>query len=950
MCYFFFKDDNDAQRSVPHALSAVLHQLCDAKRPLIQFPLEEYRKKGDKFTAEIETLWNLIVSATAQEDCGTVICILDGLDECQAESRERLLNALVGFYSAQPLEQAQPNNAQLKFLVTSRPYPSIERAFHKLPTIRLKAEDETASISEDIASVVTARVKEIGEIRHLTSQVQSKLAQRLIQNADRTFLWVSLILRMIEDSARLSQVALQKMLGTIPDSLDAIYEKILAQSKDVVAAEKLLHIILAAAKPLSPQQLNIALCVDEHHQSLADVNDDLEPDIESTVKELCGLFVRVIDDRVYLVHQTAREFLTKLSTEASIVSKGWRHSLDAYQSHKVLAQSCIRYVLLWAPLVSARLKKKVPHYEEILKWKDEKRGDEEDRYVSIAGDNKNESHVEDQWSERIRVAPLLWKQEKLIARKFKREVFLEYSGAYWHVHFNKSNAIPTDPLCQTALPLCDPRSCAYVIWLAMYDLYFISHRETLWASDGTESYFRPTSLTTASALRLSPIVALLLQHGNFSTAEQLGAALFRASQVGDLSVPKLLLEEGGDWINMADKYGYTSLHNAVNNGNQEFVELLIRKGASIDMADQKGWTSLHCAVDNGDQELVELLIHKGASIHQVTKHGLAPIHFAAHGFRSSIMKILVHHKAAVEAVDVFGQTALFKIHKDTSEPTEIVSMEATMDQLLEAKANLEHRDNNGVTPLISYIRGACLHQVEALLKRGASTDGVNGRVVASALQQSLKLQHGQDRIESSLKNFQLAHSIVGRPLLRYGVEDDDANNVGSGRAESLWTQLTTYGKAYGYDLEPNIEPLAWKYGIWAWEAIPHLMMPMNILTVLDPRTGECRWKTRDELITQQVHKLAAEDIEGLLVRPEDLVPDDSWKGIQIPRRAVTRPRLYYTRAAKPVQQRAESWRRARSNNTLIIHAAGPDAPEFNLISPAGHRRNKLRDVPAPAGL
>ena len=36
----------------------------------------------------------------------------------------------------------------------------------------------------------------------------------------------------------------------------------------IVAAEKLLHIILAAVNPLSSQQLDIALCIDEHHNHL----------------------------------------------------------------------------------------------------------------------------------------------------------------------------------------------------------------------------------------------------------------------------------------------------------------------------------------------------------------------------------------------------------------------------------------------------------------------------------------------------------------------------------------------------------------------------------------------------------------------------------------------------------------------------------------------------------
>ena len=104
------------------------------------------------------------------------------------------------------------------------------------------------------------------------------------------------MLEMIEESASRSQNALDKMISTVPSSLDTIYDKILLQSKNVASAKKLLHIILATAQPLSLKQLNIAFCIQEHHQSFTDLRKNLEPDIETTIKDLCGLFVRVLID------------------------------------------------------------------------------------------------------------------------------------------------------------------------------------------------------------------------------------------------------------------------------------------------------------------------------------------------------------------------------------------------------------------------------------------------------------------------------------------------------------------------------------------------------------------------------------------------------------------------------------------------------------------------------
>ena len=99
---------------------------------------------------------------------------------------------------------------------------------------------------------VTARVKEIGDAKRLTTAKQSELFQRLIRNPGGTFLWISLLLHMIENSGSASQGVIDQVFTNIPSSSDAIYEEILAQSKDVASAKDLLHIIVAAVEPMFP--------------------------------------------------------------------------------------------------------------------------------------------------------------------------------------------------------------------------------------------------------------------------------------------------------------------------------------------------------------------------------------------------------------------------------------------------------------------------------------------------------------------------------------------------------------------------------------------------------------------------------------------------------------------------------------------------------------------------
>jgi hypothetical protein len=122
--------------------------------------MTEFRNKEQKFTEEFGTLWKIFTTAATDPGCGNVICVIDALDECEESTRVQLIKCWVDFYS-----KPNANKPFLKFIVTSRPYRSIEAEFHDLQTIRLRAEDETDATSEDIKLVVKARVQTIGKKR-----------------------------------------------------------------------------------------------------------------------------------------------------------------------------------------------------------------------------------------------------------------------------------------------------------------------------------------------------------------------------------------------------------------------------------------------------------------------------------------------------------------------------------------------------------------------------------------------------------------------------------------------------------------------------------------------------------------------------------------------------------------------------------------------------------------
>lgn len=168
----------------------------------------------------------------------------------------------------------------------------------------------------------------------LSEKDRQILETELLAIEHRTYLWVYLIFDVIEgDSTIFTEADFRENIRKLPKTVEAAYDKILRRSCHVERARKLLHIVVAADRPLSLKEMAIALAIAENHRSYGDLeNELLSPDVlRRTIREACGLFVTVKASMVYLIHQTAREFLIQPLSSQSANSVQpflkWEHSL-----------------------------------------------------------------------------------------------------------------------------------------------------------------------------------------------------------------------------------------------------------------------------------------------------------------------------------------------------------------------------------------------------------------------------------------------------------------------------------------------------------------------------------------------------------------------------------------------------------------------------------------------
>jgi ankyrin repeat domain-containing protein 50 len=554
ICYFFFKDDDVKQKSVAHALSALLHQLFSQRKFLIQHAIPDYRSEGKLLPTLFHKLWTILTNAATNPKAGEVVCILDALDECEESGRYDIIKALSAFYKK--ANNTEGNPSKLKFLATSRPYLDIERRFamltHDIPTVHLQGENESKAISEEINLVIHFEAhKNIGLELKLNDSERSFLECKLSSMPHRTYLWLKLILEVIRSRASVTQKGIQQIVSTLPTTLEAAYEAILEKSSDKSRARKLLCIVVAAVRPLTLNEMNIALAIEDHHRSSKDLDLEDETRFKSAIRHFCGLFISVIDQKVYLIHQTAKEFLlAKTETYSGV----WKHSIKLAESELIVAKICITYLL----------------FAEFSSGFD------------------------------IGRQPQKSKAEQYIDKHH----YLGYAASQWAIHYQKAQAIADHGMLQSILNICDTQSQRFQNWFYVYRTLIHGYKTTPWFI---------SSIMVVSYFGHEAVVGLLLETGKVDVdskdMEYGQTPLSWAAERGHEAVVKLLLETGKvDVDSKGMEYGRTPLSRAAERGHEAVVKLLLETGkVDVDSKDKYGRTPLSWAAERGHEAVVKLL-------------------------------------------------------------------------------------------------------------------------------------------------------------------------------------------------------------------------------------------------------------------------------------------------------------------------------------------------------
>lgn len=620
---------------------------------------------------------------------GKILCILDALDECEQSGKGRLINSLNKFYS-----KVGPYDGHLKFIVTSRPYLDIEERFGNL-TIRLAGEDETELIRQEIDLVIRDRVSQIAVRKSLNHDTQKALEQRLLRTEHRTYLWLYLTLDSVEKAV---SVRTPKKMGAfidkLPNTIYEAYEAILHRSPDREKAKRLLHIVLAAVRPLTLREMNIALNIEMGQNSIQEVDLDPEDSLRSQIKNVCGLFVSVCDSQIYLLHQTAKEFLVSMPTNRQLegtvplLGHDWRHNLDLLQSNCILAKICLTYLCF-----------KIFEDEPFSIWDKLYYVSEQDAVEGKQCFAKHDllDYAVRYWNVNFRMAIQgdevsgLWRRvctQEANTQEAKR--FRSWSDLYW-------------TLGNTAIPIgsCLALGC-YFGHNAMVERLI----NDVGCNVDSEDKHRQTPLMWAAKLGHGKICQMLLSKDAQTERRDFGArtALLLAVMANQ-DTTAAILAAGGASADARDYQGSSPLSLIKQRRDQSMLYRLLNVNGDTSDTDTYDQTLLKNAA-LGRTETIRELFKMGASIRAMGPHEESPLNLAASGGHISTVRLLLEHGADVNHKNDRNETALNQVVQE--EHHEVVRT------LLDAGADPNIEDCLGHTPLqnaYTSLRGKSIAQL-----------------------------------------------------------------------------------------------------------------------------------------------------------------------------------------------------------------------------------------------
>ncbi|KAK4172256.1 hypothetical protein QBC36DRAFT_223078 [Triangularia setosa] len=295
---YFFCQATDSRINNATAILRGLIYLLARQQPRLLSHLQEY-SDASKSLSEDAVAWvalsKILWGMLEDPNLKVTYLVIDALDECVTDL-PKLLDFIVRISSG-----------HVKWLLSSRNEVLIEEKLKPdvgRTRLSLELKANAMQVSHAIDAYIDDKLSGLASLQDdppLMNQVRDILHQK----ANGTFLWVALVIQELSKDDVESWHALQ-IVEEVPPGLDKMYDRMLHEisryRRDSELCRRILSVATVAYRPLHLDEIG----------GLSGLPEQIVRSTENVRKVVakCGSFLTIREDQIYLIHQSAKDYLS----------------------------------------------------------------------------------------------------------------------------------------------------------------------------------------------------------------------------------------------------------------------------------------------------------------------------------------------------------------------------------------------------------------------------------------------------------------------------------------------------------------------------------------------------------------------------------------------------------------------------------------------------------------
>ncbi|RGP63411.1 hypothetical protein FLONG3_9900, partial [Fusarium longipes] len=618
--HFFCSQGDIYKNSATAVLRGLIWQLCKLRPQLIHHGLERVRAHGSERIAlaksMVDTLWQIFTAMIRDPHAGSITCVLDGIDECDAASIKSLTER---FSDLLTLPKCPLNFRLLMTCLSVSPQMMYKDAISILSLDSELRENN----SRDVQLYIETNINKIAQKHDWSTEICDELRTALASRLDLSFHWASSVLFDLRYEPQPHIPLYLKSLSNDSEiAYDDILQKIPTEYKERVRL--LLAWVLLAYHPLTVNELD-ALTRNQTSNTEASIED-----LEACLKVCRSLLIIRAETRksgleyetvqtVQISQRSVRNFLLLRHTEAEKAGFGvFRVSSEIY--HELIASRCLKLM------------------EELLPtWSEGKTNDCCDLVLPYATRF---------WSRHLGECPQLLEDDRLVERAMSFLTQDHANRGMWFTYLSKF---------RDAQEFIEARRTTRRHGHHFPTINGLGEITDIIIEEEPKDFVsadRLSALQLASLLGITTIVQKIIDTTNLTRylrQTNIRSSLYALSLTQPRNKYRTIgTQRGQPVLATAELVAMTPLELAVLEGHKKVVSLLLDRHPHSSMRPDSDY-ALETAISRCDKEVVKLLIEAGASKLRASKNPDGPVSTAITNNRLDVVRFLCNSDHSIWA-------------------------------------------------------------------------------------------------------------------------------------------------------------------------------------------------------------------------------------------------------------------------------------------------------------